>query len=143
MGCLKKCVTTENNLNINKLPFILIVKSTLIKDLIELAYFLLGTALAIELRMNRIEGLLIVGAFNFSLLAVVPHFFASAFIPGLLIFTDAKAIESITGSLVLITTQIVQLFTYFGKEATSRNTTKVSSMIFAILTYAFHFLGAC
>lgn len=98
--------------------------------------------MAIELRMHWKEGVLIVVAYIFSLFGAVLLFFASVFIPGLLFFKDAKAIEFITGSLVLMAAQAVELFAYFGKEATSRNTTKVSSMIFAIFTYAFHFLGS-
>ena len=108
-------------------------------------FFLFGAALAVELYMKRNKDPMIVGSISVTLFAVV-----LLFIAGILTLSDviddietlnAFAGVFITGSLILFTCQVVELFAYSGREDESRNMMMIS-MVIAIVGTFFFFLGA-
>jgi len=108
-------------------------------------FFLFGAALAVELYMKRNKDPMIVGSISVTLFAVV-----LLFIAGILTLWDviddietfnAFAGVFITGSLILFTCQVVELFAYSGREDESRNMMMIS-MVIAIVGTFFFFLGA-
>ena len=110
-----------------------------------ISFVVLGAALAVELYMKRDKGPMIVGSISVALFAVV-----LLFIAGILTLYDV--IEDITfdpfsgvfitGSLILITCQVVELIATFSRGEEENRILMMISMVLAIVCTLFFFLGA-